>query len=370
MTEVLRGRLALVAVLSVIVILTCSSICAQALEPASFPSLISSVKIPPHLEFCGEPVPLQNQKIRERFEKEMLIALWDRPQVILWLKRSRRYLPIIEGMLTEAGVPDDLKYVAIAESALRPHARSGKAAVGFWQFIRPTGRRYGLHIDRSIDERRNIFASTQAAIRYLSDLYEIFGAWTLAAAAYNMGEERLEAEMREQEVKTYYHLYLPLETQRYVFRILSAKLIVSDPIAYGFNLSDHDYYPPLKFDRIQFDCTQDTPIRIVAQAAKTHFKAIKDLNPEIRGHYLPKGNHEILIPEGSSKGFQVRYRQLLEYWSTDGEKEVYVIKRGDSLSAIADRLNIPLSALLIWNRLDPDNPIHPGDTLVIRGGRR
>lgn len=276
------------------------------------PSLIASLRIESPLEFCGEHVPLEIQEVRERLEKELLLTLWDKPQVILWLKRSRRYLPIIEEMLETSGLPTDLKYIALAESALLPHVSSHRGAMGYWQFMKNTGRQYGLIINSRIDERRNIFASTQAAISYLKNLHTMFGSWTLAAAAYNMGENGLKRDIQEQGNDNYYHLYLPLETQRYVFRIVSIKLIFSDPKKYGFPLADEDYYPPTEFDRIQVDCPRDTHLSIIAQAAKTHFKAIKDLNPEIRGYSLPAGKHTVLIPKGASQGFDARYQLLLK----------------------------------------------------------
>jgi len=338
---------------------------AELSTPESFPSPVSALKIEVPLEFCGERVPVEVQEVKERLEKELLLTVWDRPQVILWLKRSPRYLRLIEEMLEENRMPDDLKYIAIAESALRPHVRSRKGAVGFWQFITDTGRKYGLEINTRIDERRNVFASTQAAIRYLNDLHKIFGSWTLSVAAYNMGEEKLMAETLEQQTTDYYQLYLPLETQRYIFRIISAKLILSDPEEYGFNLLEDDYYPPLEFDRINLDSFQDTPIRIVAQAANTDFKVIKDLNPEIRGHYLQSGSHEILVPKGASKGFHARYEPLLKKWLAERKDRIYVVKKGDSLTGIAERFNVPLPALLIWNRLNLKSTIHPGDELII-----
>lgn len=349
----------------IIVLFPWSNIYAELPKSESFPSLLSSLGIEVPLYFCGERVPVEVQEIQERLEKEFLLTVWDRPQVLLWLKRSPRYLRLIEEMLKENGMPDDLKYVAIAESALRPHVRSRKGAVGFWQFITDTGRKYGLEINRRIDERRNVFASTQAAIKYLKDLHKIFGSWTLSVAAYNMGEEKLMAETLEQQTTNYYQLYLPLETQRYIFRILSAKLILSDPEQYGFNLFEDDYYPPLEFDRIKLDCFQDTPIRIVAQAANTYFKVIKDLNPEIRGHYLQSGSYEIMIPKGSSKDFYARYEPLLKKWLAERKDRIYVVKKGDSLTGIAERFNVPLHALLIWNRLNLKSTIHPGDELII-----
>jgi len=353
-------------VFSLAVVLFCfSNVHAEPLEPAYFPSLISSLKISTPLDFCNEQVPVQMQEVRERLEKELLLSLWHRSQVILYLKRSSRYLPYIEEMLKDNRLPDDLKYVAIAESALRPHVRSKKGALGFWQFMKYTGKKYGLEINSRIDERRSIFSSTQAAIRLFQDLYSIFGSWTLAAAAYNMGEEGLMAEILEQGTNDYYQLYLPLETQRYIFRILAIKLILNDPEKYGFYLSEEDYYPPLSFERIQVQCSEETPIRIIAQAAQTNFKVIKDLNPEYRGHYLQEGNHTILVPNGVSKDFQVRYRNLLKHWAAGKRERIYYVKEGDSLYTIADRFGVPMSSLLIWNRLNPKAVIHPGDKLII-----
>jgi len=337
----------------------------QAPEISSFPSLVSSLNIQGPLDFCGERVPLENQEVRERFEKELLLSLWDRPQVILWLKRSSRYLPSIEGALKDAGMPPDLQYLAIAESALRPHAGSPKGAKGFWQFMESTGRKYGLVINRHIDQRRSPFASTQAAIRYLKDLHGTFGSWTLAAAAYNMGEDGLMAAILTQAVDHYYHLHLPLETQRYILRIVVVKMIVSDPKRYGFLLSEKDYYPPLAFDRVALDLFQEVPLRLIAQAARTHFKAIKDLNPEIRGHFLPAGRHGILVPQGASKDFQARFQPLVKNFMANEKDRTYVVKKGDTLTSIAERYNVPLSALIIWNRLDPRRHLKPGDQLVI-----
>jgi len=334
-------------------------------ELSDFSSLVSSLGVDPALEFCGKKVPVENQEVRERFEKELLLTLWDRPQVILWLKRSRRYLPHIEQVLKENGLPDDIKYIAFAESALRPHAGSSKGAMGFWQFMADTGRNYGLRIDAYVDERRNIFSSTAAAIRYLNELYQKFGSWELAAAAYNMGEEGLMAEILEQDTNNYYQLYLPLETQRYVFRILSVKLILLNPEKYGFKLNDADYYPPLSYDQVQVDCRQETPIRIVAQSANTYFKAIKDLNPEIRGHYLGEGTHKILIPKGASAGFENRYAELVAKYIAARKEKVYIVSKGDNLSSIAEKFDVPLAALIIWNRIDLKRPIFPGQRLII-----
>jgi hypothetical protein len=337
----------------------------KTLEPSSFPSLIASTRIDAPLDFCGEPVPLEVQAIRERLEKELMLMLWDRPQVILWLKRAGRYLPHMEEMLRQSQMPADLKYVSIIESALRPHVGSPKGAMGFWQFMEGTGRKYGLEINADVDQRRNVFESTQAAIRFFKDLYGMLGSWTLSAAAFNMGEKGLQAEIMAQKTDNYYDLYLPLETQRYVLRIIVAKLILSRPETYGFRLKEDDVYPLLEFDRIRLEVNSKTPIYLIAQAADTTFKAIKDLNPEIRGHYVARGNHSILLPEGRAQGFDDRYQKLVEHWLAKNSMYVYVVKKGDNLTAIADRFEVPLPALAIWNDISLHKPIHPGQRLIV-----
>ncbi|CAB1061484.1 Membrane-bound lytic murein transglycosylase D precursor (EC [Olavius sp. associated proteobacterium Delta 1] len=337
----------------------------ETMRPAQFPALISSVHVSGPLDFCGEIVELDNPEVRERLEKELLLTLWDRPQIVLWIKRSKRFFPIIEKMLQEHNMPQDLKYIVIIESALRPHAGSRKGAIGFWQFMEATGRRYGLVINSEKDERRNIFRSTEAAISYYKELYELLKSWTLSAAAYNMGEQGLQSEILAQKSNNYYHLYLPLETQRYIMRAISAKIILSAPEAYGFRFTEADLYPPLQFDRIRLECFQETPIAIIAQAADTYFKMIKDLNPEIRGHYLAAGSHWLLIPRGAADGFHTRFKVLVNQWLAESSERVYVVKAGDNLSAIAERFNVPLPALIIWNRLAKNKHIHPGDRLVI-----
>ncbi|HSO59677.1 MAG TPA: lytic transglycosylase domain-containing protein, partial [Desulfobacterales bacterium] len=159
--------------------------------PLDFTPLIEAARVRGPLDFCGEPVPLDDPDVRERMEREMLLVLWDAPQVIMWMKRSGQSLAPIEAALRRHNLPQDLKYVAVAESALRPHAGSPKGAMGFWQFIESTGRKYGLTVDPEKDERRNLPASTEAALVYLRELREMFGSWTLAVAAYNMGENGL-----------------------------------------------------------------------------------------------------------------------------------------------------------------------------------
>ena len=341
---------------------------AQAVRAApalDFSALIQAARIKGPLDFCGEPVPLEDPDVRERMEREILTVLADPHQVILWIKRSRQYLTPIEETLRKQHLPDDLKYVTIAESALRPHAGSPKGAMGFWQFIEPTGRKYGLRVDTEKDERRNLSTSTDAAIAYLRELRDTFGSWTLAVAAYNMGENGMRGDISQQDTRDYYRLYLPLETQRYVFRILTAKLILKNPERYGFRLEPEDIYPPVAAERVTLETGREISLLTVAQAAGTDVKLIKDLNPEIRGYRLMPGQHSLLVPKGAAGQFHQRLSGLMNQMPEKRGEVVYVVKEGDTLSEIAERHKVSISDVRAWNRLDPKKQIQPGMRLTI-----
>ena len=317
------------------------------------------------LVLCDETVPMDDPSIVERLDKEMLVARGNPYQAILWLKRSTRYFPFIQKMLVEIGLPDDLKYLAVAESALRMHAGSRKGAMGVWQLMPQTARKFGLIVNADFDERRNIYLSTPAALTYLKQLFERFGSWSLALAAYNMGEEGLEAEILEQGVNDYYRLYLSLETQRFVFRILAIKQIMAQPARYGLNFAPEDGYAPETFATVSIQALEAMPIRLIARAANADFKTMKDLNPEIRGYYLAVGTRRVNIPEAGADGFDRRLATLVEADARLRSQRIYVVRKGDSLSGIAKTFDIPLAALLIWNRIGIDETIHPGQRLVI-----
>ena len=296
----------------------------------------------------------------------MLLALWDRPQVILWIKRSKRYFAHIEPILNKYHLPDDFKYVPVVESALRPHSGSAKGAVGFWQFLKSTGRRYGLRIDSKIDDRRNIFKSTDAAARYLLDLKKKFGSDLLALAAYNMGEYGLKAEIEAQQNTDFYTLYLPLETQRYLFKLICVKLILENPETYGFSIKPSDMYPVLAFDRVNFKIPSQIPILLIAKAAQTSFKEIKDMNPELRGYYLAKGNTSVLIPAGRAGLFKKRFDLHYDTWQKEYKTKVHIVEKGESLTRIAHKYNLSLTALLKLNNFSMRKVIHPGDRLIVK----
>jgi len=235
--------------------------------------------IPKELFFCNERVPIKNQDILERFDKEILVNTYYHSKAMLILKRANKYFPTIEKYLEKHGVPEDFKYLAITESALE-NVTSPAGAKGFWQFMPKTGSSYGLEINELIDERYNLEKSTEAACKYLKKLYNEFGNWTLAAAAYNMGPNALKKQISKQKVKNYYDLKLNNETSRYILRIVAYKLIDKNPKNYGFNLDKKDLYPQLKTYIIEVNKTIEN-LSDYAISLGLNYKIIKYLNPWI-----------------------------------------------------------------------------------------
>ncbi len=332
---------------------------------SNLPSLVNAVRFPEQVMFCGRPVPLEIQDVRERLEKEMLLALWDRAQVVLWLKRSSKYFPHIEKIIREKNVPEDFKYLAVVESGLRPHVRSHRGAVGFWQFLRRTGRHYDLRIDSRIDERRNLFRSTYAACDFLNNLYNRFDSWILAMAAYNMGGFSLSKKIELQKTDDFYTLYLPLQTQQYIFKIIAAKLIMENPEKYGFEFEQSDWYEPFTFDRVNIKSSHQIPLTLVSEAAGIPLKQVKDMNPEIRGYYLSKGDSSVVIPDGLALGFKEKFAAIYSKWEKNYAGRVHLVEKGENLSMIANKYQVSLSALLEMNNLSLGSVIQPGDRLII-----
>jgi len=264
---------------------------------------ITTYKLPKEVSLCGERFPLEDRNIWENLDREFLLVLSNEAQALLWMKRARRYFPFIEKRLKEMGLPDDLKYVTITESALRPEAVSSSGAGGIWQFIPSTGERYGMRKNRSIDERFDFFKATEGALSYLKSLFEEFNSWLLAMAAYNAGENRVRKEIDLQKTRNYFYLDLPLETERYVYKIAVAKIILSDPRRYGYVLAEKDLYDPLQVERIQIELTQALPIMEVARATGRFYKEIKEMNPHFFDEAIPPGIHVLNLPPATSQKF-------------------------------------------------------------------
>jgi hypothetical protein len=262
---------------------------------------VYAVPIPESMDFAGERVPLENPDIRERMDRELLVNTYWQSNGLLILKRANKYFPIIEPLLEKHGLPDDFKYLAVAESALENN-RSPAGAAGFWHFLKGTGREYGLEINDYVDERYNLELATEVAAEYLKKSKDKFGSWTLAAAAYNAGNGGVQKQIdRQKSTNNYYDLLLNDETSRYVFRILAFKEILSNPKKYGFNFKTEDLYPAIPTYKVKVD-TAITDIPGFAKQFGINYKILKLHNPWLRETYLRNSSGKEYFIEIPEKG--------------------------------------------------------------------
>ena len=259
---------------------------------------VYALPIPEYIDFAGEPVPLYNPDIRERLDRELLVNTYWQSNMLLIIKRANKFFPQIEPLLAQYGLPDDFKYLAVAESGL-DNVKSSAGASGFWQFLKGTGREYGLEINDYVDERYNLELATKVAAEYLIKSKERFGSWTAAAAAYNAGNAGVNKQMVRQDVTDYYDLLLNDETSRYVFRILAFKEILSNPQKYGFNFREKDLYTQIPTRKVLVD----EPVEDFTKFAKDNginYKILKLHNPWLRDTFLKNSSgkqYYIEIPE-------------------------------------------------------------------------
>ena len=262
---------------------------------------IVSPYIPDNLKFAGENVPIENFEVRERIEREFIVNTYFHSLTILAIKRANRWFPVIEPILKQNKIPDDFKYLCVNESNL-DNVISPAHATGFWQFIKETGKKYNLEINRTIDERYHIEKSTQAACDYLNDAYELYSSWTMAAASYNMGTNGTSNQIERQRTENFYNLVLNPETSRYVVRIIAFKYIMKNQHKYGFDIKQNELYEPLKFYEVILDSTV-TNFALYAAALGINYKILKLYNPWLRDNYLnnKKGRiYKIKVPEDGS----------------------------------------------------------------------
>jgi membrane-bound lytic murein transglycosylase D len=245
----------------------------------TFPAPVPSV-----IDFAGEAVPLQLYDVRERLDREMNVNTYWQSQTLFYIKRAARWFPVIEPLLKKNGVPDDFKYVAVAESGLM-NSISNMQAVGFWQFVEGTGKENNLVISTEVDERYSVERSTEAACRFFLNAKAQFGSWTMAAAAFNMGTVALQSQVERQQSGDFYELLLNDETFRYVFRVLAIKEIMEHRTAYGFHLGKKDLYAPLQYATVPVDSSV-ADWALWAQAHHTSYKNLKLLNPWLRQNTL------------------------------------------------------------------------------------
>lgn len=255
-------------------------------------------EMPSSLEFATEKVPLEKWEVKERLERELLSNFYLHGAQLYILKLSGRYMPVIEERLKANGVPEDFKYVCVAESSLQQNALSGVGAASFWQFMKDTGPMFGLEVNEEVDERFNVSKATDAACKYFIQAKEKFGTWTAAAASYNCGQNGYSKQAEFQGATNYYDLIFPDETNRYLFRILALKYLLNNPAKAGNIIEPSEMYKPLNGRNIQV--TETIPdLAVWAKANNSSYKMLKIYNPWLRAHKLtvkPGKTYNIQLP--------------------------------------------------------------------------
>jgi hypothetical protein len=274
---------------------------------------IFSLSTPTELTFADEEVPLDIIDVREKLDQELLINTYWQSQTLLLIKRSNRWFPVIEPILAEEGVPDDFKYLSVIESGLQ-NVVSPAGATGYWQFLKSTGRDYGLEINNEVDERYHIEKATRAACDYLNEAYQKYGSWSMAAASYNMGMAGLDKQIERQKIDNYFDLLLNIETGRYVYRILAIKEILSKPAQYGFHFRPQDLYPPYETKVVTIDSAVDD-FADFAKDNRVNYKILKILNPWLRDNFLTNPalkQYEVKLPADTVQGLVPFAKQITD----------------------------------------------------------
>mgnify|MGYP001548849366 FL=1 len=255
---------------------------------------IKPVALGDTFDFAEEMLPMKNFDVRERLDRELLVNTYWHSSTLLNLKKKSKYFPIIEPILSKYGIPDDFKYLSVAESNLS-NANSPAGAKGFWQLMSPTAKAYGLEITSGIDERFNLEKATEAACQYLLHYKEKFGSWTMAAAAYNLGATKMSEEIRNQKTNNYYEMNLNEETSRYIFRLVAIKEILTYPEKFGFYLTPEDVYPPLEPHYIDTIQNSIPSLADYAQSKGITYRMLKVYNPWLLDSKLDNPNGKTFL---------------------------------------------------------------------------
>jgi len=265
--------------------------------------------VPDSLSLCDKKISLTKDGMRERFEREYFQLLENRGLITILVKRYLKYAGFINADIQKMALPPDLIYLVITESYLNPRAVSQAQAGGLWQFIKETGKREGLSINDCVDERYNIKRATRAGLTHLKRLHGEFGDWFIAMAAYNAGASRLKEAIENQDTRDFLDLYLPEETERYIFRILAIKEIISNREKYGFLLTEKELYSPIMITEITLEAIREVPVLAIAKYADLSYKSFRDLNIHLRKYRLPKGIYNVNIPYEKRDTFVKRIKE-------------------------------------------------------------
>lgn len=296
-----------------------------------------------------------------------------RPHMERYLARSTRYEALMKKVLRDNKLPEDLFYIALIESGFSSSARSHASAVGYWQFIRGTGKRYKLDINKMVDERRDPVLATQAAAEYFRDLYAIFNSWYLSMAAYNVGEGRVIKAVKKYRTKDFWELSqnkkaLPTETDNYVPKYIAAKLIAKNPDKYGFE--GIDYMTPIEFDHVTLK--EPVNLRIMAEKMNINYEDFKDLNPRFKGEIAPLDRSNQLslrIPAGTSEiamnAASSAVASIIDFVPDQVETQYYKVRRGESLGAIARKFRTTVAYLRELNDFPRKKAIKVGQKIIV-----
>ncbi len=265
---------------------------------------VYDVEVPENVTFAGEPLPLDLFDVRESLERELLSNTYFHSQTIRLIKMANRYFEQIEPVLKRNLIPDDFKYLAVAESGLT-QAVSPARAVGFWQLMRGTALDYGLEVNGEVDERYHIGKSTEVACRYLIESFQKYGNWTMTAASYNAGRRGVDRQIGRQKIDNYYDLLLNEETARYVYRVVAFKLIFENPSDYGFHLSAKDLYPAIPTYTVEVDSSV-ADFADFASAHGTNYKILKYFNPWLRDNTLTNTGRKVYSITLPQEGYRRR----------------------------------------------------------------
>ena len=283
-----------------------------------------------------------------------------------WLERSGRYLPMMRAIFAEAGLPEDLAYLAMVESGFNDKAYSWAHAVGPWQFIESTGRQYGLQNDWWYDERRDPEKATRAAARFLADLYTAFdGDWYLAVASYNAGPGKLRQAVKRYNSRDFWELcrgeYLQEETKNYLPKLLAVLLIAKQPDKYGF--VDLEYHEPIAYDTVPLP--SNTDLEVIARLSASDYQLIKKLNPELKRWSTPPGAKDYLVrlPIGSKDAFWEAYAQLPKRQRANYAR--HKVKSGDTLLALAKRHGVRVQDIQRLNGIRNARALQIGTDLIV-----
>jgi membrane-bound lytic murein transglycosylase D len=305
-------------------------------------------------------IPLTMNKKVKRHLNYFLKNKRGRKTMQIWLKRGSKYKDIIQNILKEEGLPQELYYLAMIESGFNLRARSWAKAVGPWQFMKATGKAYGLKATYWADDRKDIEKSTRAAARHLRDLNNRFGDWYLALAGYNCNPAKIARQVRRQKTKDYFKLErIPRETKGYVPQFIAAMMIGENPEKYGFN---PEISNPIQYDRIYLKDVVD--LHHIAKASKVSFSKIKELNPAINKWVTPSDRDSMYV--NVPLGFGEVVKNYVDSLPKSEKQKFfrYKIKSGDALSLIAQKYRVRMKDIRKLNKMSSNN-IRAGKYLII-----